>query len=68
MIDPRKTPLASEVDLWLRIRPRTDAALALAVIRTIIEEDLYDKYFMAEWCVWFDEAKTRVAAFTPEKV
>jgi anaerobic selenocysteine-containing dehydrogenase len=68
VIDPRRTLLASEADLWLRIRPGTDAALALGMLRVIVEENLYDRSFVEKWCVGFDELRKRVREFTPEKV
>src|SRR3546814_2702186 len=37
-IDPAKTAAATLADLWLRPRPGTDAALALAMIRLMIAE------------------------------
>jgi anaerobic selenocysteine-containing dehydrogenase len=68
VVDPRKTDLAAKADCWLQVRPGTDAALALGMLHTIIKEDLYDKNFIADWTVGFDELKARVAEYTPEKV
>jgi anaerobic selenocysteine-containing dehydrogenase len=39
-IDPRKGFIADKADLWLQIRPGTDAALSLGFHRVIIEEEL----------------------------
>ena len=50
VIDPRCSEVAQKADLWLQIRPGTDAALALGMINVIIEEDLYDHEFVDEWC------------------
>jgi thiosulfate reductase/polysulfide reductase chain A len=55
-------------DLWLRIRPGTDAALALAMIRVVIEEGLYNKNFIHNWCIGFEDLKEHVESFTLEKV
>lgn len=49
VIDPRKTALAREADLWLRIRPGTDGALALAAARRLIERRAYDDDFVRHW-------------------
>ena len=38
VIDPRKTAFAAHADLWLRVRPGSDGALALGVIRLMIEQ------------------------------
>ena len=51
VVDPRRTYLASKADLWLQIRPGTDAALVLGLINLIIEQGLYDKDFVERWCV-----------------
>ena len=68
VIDPRKTSLASQADLWLQVRPGTDDALALGMMHVLIEKGLYDKGFVENWCIGFDELKERVKAFTPERV
>ena len=68
VVDPRKTQLASQADLWLQIRPGTDAALALGMMNVIINEHLYDKEFVDEWCYGFDKLIERVSKYTPDKV
>ena len=68
VIDPRLTKEAEMADLWLQIRPGTDVALMLGWIRLIIEEDLYDHDFVANWTVGFDDLKETVAPYTPEQV
>jgi anaerobic selenocysteine-containing dehydrogenase len=55
VVDPRLTWLASKAALWLQIRPGTDAALALAMGKIIIEENLYDHEFVENWCYGFEE-------------
>lgn len=67
VIDPRPIPMAKRADIWLRIRPGTDAALALAMINVIIREEIYDKQFVANWCVGFDKIKDHVREYTPER-
>jgi anaerobic selenocysteine-containing dehydrogenase len=49
VIDPRKTGLAEKADLWLRVRPGADGALALGMIHVLLEERLYDAPFVREW-------------------
>jgi anaerobic selenocysteine-containing dehydrogenase len=68
VVDPRRTYLASKADLWLQVRPGTDAALALAMINTIIEEELYDREFVTDWCHGFEQLQEHVKTFSPEKV
>ena len=68
VVDPRRTQLAAQADLWLQIRPGTDAALALGMINIIISEELYDKDFVSKWCHGFDELKARAAEYPVERV
>jgi len=49
VIDPRKSGLAANSDLWLGLRPGTDGALALAIAGTLIKEGRFDKDFMTKW-------------------
>jgi anaerobic selenocysteine-containing dehydrogenase len=49
VIDPRRHNLARSADHWLRVRPGSDAALALAMIHVLIEEKLFDEAFVREW-------------------
>ena len=66
VIDPRPIPMAKRADLWLRIRPGTDMALALAMQNVIINEKLYDKEFVEKYCSGFDELTEHVREYTPE--
>jgi anaerobic selenocysteine-containing dehydrogenase len=68
VIDPRRTELASKADLWLQIRPGTDVALALGMIKTIIDEELYDKAFVEKWCHGFEALRERAQEYPLEKV
>jgi thiosulfate reductase/polysulfide reductase chain A len=67
VIDPRRTELAAMADLWLQVRPGTDAALALGMMNVIIDEGLYDKEFVDKWCYGFEELRNHVKAFPPER-
>jgi anaerobic selenocysteine-containing dehydrogenase len=66
VIDPQLTPIATRADVWVPIRPNTDLAFALAMINTIINEELYDKKFVEKWTVGFDKLKEHVQKYTPE--
>ncbi|MEJ2165850.1 MAG: molybdopterin-dependent oxidoreductase [Desulfobacterales bacterium] len=68
VVDPRRIAEAEKADMWLPIRPGTDAALMLGWLRIIIEENLYDADFVADWTVGFEDLKTAAAGYTPEKV
>jgi len=66
VIDPMRTSLADLADKWLAIEPGTDDALALAMLNVIISEGLYDKEFVAQWTVGFEQLAEHVEQFTPE--
>lgn len=66
VIDVRKIPLAKE-GIYLQPRPGTDAAIALAMMNVIINENLYDKEFVDNWCTGFDKLSEHVQQYTPEK-
>ena len=50
VIDPVKTKIAKEADLFLQIRPRSDFYLAVLLARFMFMEDMEDKAFMDERC------------------
>ncbi len=66
VIKPQKQPDAAEADIWVPIRPGTDGALALAMLHVIINEHLYDKEFVDQWCYGFDRLVPHVQQYTPE--
>ena len=65
VIDPKRIPACDLADLWLRPRPGTDAAIALAMMQVMIAQGRYDRAFVARRCHGFAELKERVAAYTP---
>jgi len=68
VIDPVFTPLAAKADLYIRLRPGTDLALALGMLNVIIGEELYDKDFVEKWTVGFDKLSSHVKDYPPERV
>ncbi|MBI5586086.1 MAG: molybdopterin-dependent oxidoreductase [Deltaproteobacteria bacterium] len=65
VVDPRKTVLAERADVHLSLKPGSDLVLALALIQVIIEEGLYDKPFVEDWCVGFEALAAQVRPFSP---
>jgi anaerobic selenocysteine-containing dehydrogenase len=49
VVDPRRVGLASKADIWLRVRPGSDGALALGVANIMIERGWYDRAFVRDW-------------------
>ena len=41
-IDPRLSETAALSDQWIQVRPGTDAALALGMVRVLLDEELFD--------------------------
>ena len=68
LVDPRKPSSAGEVDLWLPLRPGTDAAMALGWMNLIIEEGLYDRDFVEHHCHGFEELRARAREYPLSKV
>ena len=55
VIDPRRTLTADKADLLLRPWPGTDAALALAMAKVIIDRDLADMEFIRKHVSGFEQ-------------
>jgi anaerobic selenocysteine-containing dehydrogenase len=66
VIDPKHIPLADKAEMYLRIRPGTDGALAMAMMNVIINEKLYDEAFIQEHTLGFDKLVPHVQQYTPE--
>ena len=49
VVDPRKSAVAEKSDLWLRVQPGADGALAMSMIHVLLEENLYDENFVRHW-------------------
>ncbi|RLA63424.1 MAG: nitrate reductase [Epsilonproteobacteria bacterium] len=65
-VDPRFSVAASKSKYWLPLRPGTDMALVLAWINVLIEENIYCKSFVKDYCIGFDELTKHVKDKTPE--
>lgn len=66
VVDPIYTQTAAKADEWVPIRPGTDGAMALSMAHVIIKEKLYDREFVRDWTVGFEEYAKFVADKTPE--
>lgn len=68
VIDPKRIDAAKRADLWISPRPQSDGALALGIIKVMIEEKLYDADFVAKWTVGFEELEKEIKTFSFEDV
>ena len=67
-IDPRRTPTSNHCDLQLLPRPGTDGALALGIIRLLIQRKRYDTKYVEKYVNGFKELVESCESYTPEKV
>lgn len=49
VVDPRREGLANKADVWLRVRPGSDGALALGIAHLLIEAGHFDADFVRQW-------------------
>jgi formate dehydrogenase (coenzyme F420) alpha subunit len=68
VVDPRLSAVARQAELHANILPGTDGALALGIIRELIENEYYDKKFVEQYTLGFAELAEYAKEFTPEKV
>ena len=68
VVDPVQSNIASKADLWLPLRPGTDAALALGMLHVIINEGRCDRDYVQQYCIGFEKLAERVQQYTPSKV
>ncbi|ABC21129.1 formate dehydrogenase subunit alpha [Rhodospirillum rubrum] len=64
--DPRFIETARIADLWLPLKNGTNMALVNAFAHVLLEENLYDKDFVAKYTEGLDDYKATVAKYTPE--
>jgi anaerobic selenocysteine-containing dehydrogenase/ferredoxin len=49
VVDPKPDGFGQQADLWLRVRPGSDGALAMGAIRHLIETNGFDRDFVVRW-------------------
>lgn len=68
LVDPRRPASAGPADIWLPLRPGSDAAMALGWINLIINEGLYEKEFVEKYCHGFEQLRERAKDYPLERV
>ena len=66
--DPRVTKTAMMADVFLPLLPRSDLALLNGLAHLIIVNDWIDPNYIAEHTRGFDELRSHLETYTPEKV
>ncbi|MBS0198457.1 MAG: formate dehydrogenase subunit alpha [Planctomycetes bacterium] len=62
VVDPRRVELAQYATVHLQLWPGTNVALFNALAKVLIEENLYDKPYVANRCEGFDELRAFLGA------
>jgi anaerobic selenocysteine-containing dehydrogenase len=62
VVDPRRSETAKQADIFLQIKPGTDAFLMLAMLGLIVREGLHDREFLDRHCKGFAELETELLA------
>jgi thiosulfate reductase/polysulfide reductase chain A len=65
-IDPRATYTACKATRYWQVRPNSDYALNLAIIHEVLEQEIYDKAFVARYVSGMDFLHEAVKDTTPE--
>jgi len=68
VIDPRKVQIGRLADVYLRPRPGTDVAWLNGLMNVIISEGLYDREYVTNRTEGFEQLRSLVTEYTPERV
>ena len=68
VVDPKRTRIAEQADLFIQIRPGTDVVLALAMAAELERRGAHDRDFIERWVAGHDAYMTNARAHTPEMV
>ena len=68
VIDPRQEGLGKIADWWISITPGSDGALALAMLKLIIDSGRYDHEFIEKYTRGFEEFKAYLDTQTMEQL
>ena len=68
VIDPKRTRIAEQADLYLQVRPGTDVVLALAMAAELERRGTHDTAFIDQWVKGHDRYMAHARAHTPEMV
>ena len=68
VVDPLENEITKIADVWIRLRPGTDLAFCLGMLKVIVDENLYDRKFVDTWTVGFSRLKAHLQNYDPENV
>lgn len=64
VVDPRVTKTAMMADIYVPVKPRSDLALLNAMLQIVIDEEMYDREFVALHTTGFEELRDSLAPYT----
>jgi anaerobic selenocysteine-containing dehydrogenase len=64
VIDPRETSMTRMAHQWVKPKPGSDGYLGIALLKTIIDEGLYDRDFVENYTVGFDKLREMLDGYT----
>jgi assimilatory nitrate reductase catalytic subunit len=64
VVDPRVTKTAMMADVYLPVKPRSDLALINAMLRILIDEELYNKEYVERHTTGFDDLRASLEPYT----
>jgi anaerobic selenocysteine-containing dehydrogenase len=68
VIDPKRTKIAEQSDLFLQIHPGTDVVLAMAMAGELEKRHALDTEFIAQWTLGFEPYMAQARQYTIEDV
>jgi len=68
VVNPRRIGLVNHADQWLRIRPGTDVALIMGMMRVIVEEGLQDQAYIASRCENYEAFGEALSTYPLDRV
>lgn len=68
VLDPRNSSSAQRADMWLPLKAGSDVAMMFGWLKVIIDEELYDKEFVTNWTIGFEDLKERVNEYPLDRV
>jgi len=63
VVDPRRTDVARRADIHMQVKPGEDASLLAALLKVVIEENLYDAEYVARCVSGLDALREALSDF-----
>ncbi len=67
VVDPRRTPICRNADLYLPVKPGMDTALFAGILHVVLKEGLEDRAFIANHTTGFEAVEQYVKQWDPRR-